>query len=72
MLRDGQIPTHKTAQAFAAIDSNGEVLTKLVDDLIDMSRVATGKLQLDRRPLDINQRRRYRRWYRSRIPSTCL
>ena len=54
MLRDGQIPTHKTAQAFAAIDSNGEVLTKLVDDLIDMSRVATGKLQLDRQPLDIN------------------
>jgi two-component system CheB/CheR fusion protein len=54
MLRDGQIAPDKTAQAFAAIDRNGEVLAMLVDDLLDMSRMTTGRLQLDSRPLDIN------------------
>jgi len=53
MLRDGNVPPDRMSHGIAAIDRNGDVLNKLVEDLVDMSRIATGKLQLDRHPLDI-------------------
>jgi PAS domain S-box-containing protein len=53
MLRDGNISPDRMSHGIAAIDRNGDVLNKLVEDLVDMSRMATGKLELDRHPLDI-------------------
>jgi PAS domain S-box-containing protein len=53
MLRDGSVAGAKVANAIASIDRNAEVLNKLVEDLVEMSRLTTGRLQLDRKPLDI-------------------
>jgi signal transduction histidine kinase len=53
MLRDGQLSPDRISHAATAIDRNSDVLNKLVEDLLDMSRVTTGKLQLDRHPVDI-------------------
>jgi signal transduction histidine kinase len=41
------------SRGVVAIDRNGDVLHKLVEDLVDMARIGTGKLQLDRHPVDI-------------------
>jgi PAS domain S-box-containing protein len=53
MLRDAQVPPDKSRQAMAAIDRNAEVLQTLVEDLVEMSRITTGQLHLERRPLDL-------------------
>jgi PAS domain S-box-containing protein len=53
MLRDGAIATGRVPTAIASIDRNAEVLSKLVEDLIDMSRITTGRLQLLRKHLDL-------------------
>lgn len=53
MIRDGQLPSAKIPHAIVSIDRSAQVLTTLVEDLVELSRVTTGKLQLDRRHLDI-------------------
>jgi PAS domain S-box-containing protein len=53
MLRDRQIARARVPQAIESIDRNAEVLKTLVEDLIDMSRLTTGKLQVERRRLNI-------------------
>jgi signal transduction histidine kinase/CheY-like chemotaxis protein len=40
-------------QGLEAIDRNARVQTQLIDDLLDISRIVSGKLILDARPLDI-------------------
>ena len=53
MVRDGQVAAERTPHAIAAIDRNGELLKTLVEDLIDMSRVTTGGLQLNRQHVEV-------------------
>lgn len=53
MLRDGSIAAAKVPHAITSIDHNAEVLNKLVEDLVEMSRITTGNLQLQRKHLDI-------------------
>jgi len=53
MIRDGHVPPERTSHAIAAIDRNGEVLKTLVEDLIEMSRLTTGALQLNRQHVDL-------------------
>ena len=40
-------------RATAAIERNAQVQTQLIADLLDISRIASGKLALDRQPLDL-------------------
>jgi signal transduction histidine kinase len=42
-------------KAWAAIDRNTEVLTGLIEDLLDLSRIATGKIRLAEAEVDVNQ-----------------
>lgn len=42
-------------KAWAAIDRNAEALTGLIEDLLDVSRIATGKLHLAQVDVDINE-----------------
>ncbi|MCU1382573.1 MAG: rpfC 5 [Acidobacteria bacterium] len=42
-------------KAWAAIDRNSEALTGLIEDLLDVSRIATGKLRLAEAEVDINE-----------------
>src|SRR5262249_51909711 len=53
MVRDGQLPTDRVPSAIESIDRSANVLNKLVEDLLEMSRITTGKLQLDRVHLDL-------------------
>ena len=42
-------------KAWAAIDRNTEALTGLIEDLLDLSRIATGKIRLAEADVDVNQ-----------------
>ncbi|MBV9928431.1 MAG: PAS domain-containing protein [Acidobacteria bacterium] len=47
LLADGQVAEGRVADAFAAIYRNARTQAQLVDDLLDVSRVITGKLRIE-------------------------
>ena len=53
VLREGKRDEKVLAQGIDAIDRNARVQAQLIDDLLDVSRIVSGKLNLDVRPLDI-------------------
>ena len=53
LLADGEVAAGKTADAFAAIYRNARTQAKLIDDLLDVSRVITGKLRIEVAPTDL-------------------
>jgi PAS domain S-box-containing protein len=52
MLRTGQLGSADAARVHETIERNARAQAKLVDDLLDVSRVITGKLRLDVRAVD--------------------
>jgi CheY-like chemotaxis protein len=52
-LKGGRLGTGKQAEAIEIIERNARAQVRLVDDLLDVSRVITGKLQLDVRPVGV-------------------
>ena len=53
MLRAGQVPAEATERGLEAIVRNANAQVQLIDDLLDISRVITGKMRLDVRPVDL-------------------
>jgi signal transduction histidine kinase/CheY-like chemotaxis protein len=53
LLLSGRLPAPRAAEGLAAIDRNTRVQTRLIDDLLDVSRIVAGKLDLERRPVDL-------------------
>ena len=53
MLRTGAIPQDKTAQALDVIDRNAVALAQIVEDVLDVSRIVSGKTRLDVQPTDL-------------------
>ena len=53
MLQAGQIPAEATERGVEAIVRNAQAQVQLIDDLLDISRVVTGKMRLDVRPVDL-------------------
>jgi PAS domain S-box-containing protein len=53
MLKSGVIPPEKTSQALDVIDRNAASLTRIVEDVLDVSRIVSGKARLEVQPLDI-------------------
>ncbi|RKH53884.1 response regulator [Corallococcus sp. AB050B] len=51
MLRTGQLGPEKTARALEAVERNTQVQTQLIEDLLDVSRIITGKMRLEIRPV---------------------
>jgi signal transduction histidine kinase len=47
LLGGGHLDTETTARAFQIIERNTRTQAQLIDDLLDVSRITTGKLQLD-------------------------
>jgi len=47
MLRAGTLGSEKTVRAFEVIERNAIAQLRLVEDLLDLSRIITGKLRLD-------------------------
>ena len=54
LLRSGNLDTKSISQALDAIERNAWLQARLIDDLLDTSRIATGKLQFEPRPTDLN------------------
>ncbi len=54
LLRSGNLDSKSVAQALDAIERNAWLQARLIDDLLDTSRIATGKLQFEPRPVDLN------------------
>ena len=54
VLREARRDENVLSQGLEAIDRNARVQAQLIDDLLDVSRIVSGKLNLDVRPLDVS------------------
>ncbi|HLK11318.1 MAG TPA: CHASE3 domain-containing protein [Candidatus Binatia bacterium] len=51
MLREGKLDGEDAGHALAVIEQCAKTLAKLIDDLLDMSRIIAGKLRIEPRPV---------------------
>jgi PAS domain S-box-containing protein len=54
MLRTGQLSEPDARAVYETIERNARAQSQLIDDLLDVSRIITGKLRIDVRPVDPN------------------
>jgi signal transduction histidine kinase len=54
LLRSGGLDESGTAQAFDTIERNARLQARLIDDLLDVSRIVSGKLRFDSEPVELN------------------
>ena len=54
MLRMGQLSEEDRVKALDTIERNARAQAQLIDDLLDVSRIVTGKLRMDVRPAEPN------------------
>jgi PAS domain S-box-containing protein len=52
MLRSGRMQPEVTAKALDTIERNARAQAQLIEDLLDVSRIITGKFKMDVRPID--------------------
>jgi PAS domain S-box-containing protein len=52
MLRSGIVAPDRQQKAIATIERNATSLTKIVEDVLDISRIVSGKMRLSVQPLD--------------------
>jgi PAS domain S-box-containing protein len=55
MLRGDVLTDEKRARALLTIERNAQTQTQLIEDLLDISRIVTGKLVLDVQPTDLGE-----------------
>jgi signal transduction histidine kinase/ActR/RegA family two-component response regulator len=53
LLRSGTLDAEKSRRALEVIERNVTSQAQLIDDLVDVSRVVSGKFRLDVRPIDL-------------------
>lgn len=53
ILQDGDLSAEDTQQALDTIERNARAQGQLIEDILDVSRVITGKLRLEVRPVDL-------------------
>ena len=53
LLRDGRLDAGQELRALQAIERSTRQQTHLINDLVDMSRIISGKLSVESRPLDV-------------------
>ena len=53
LLRTGQLGPERVAQALEVVERNTRTQAQLINDLLDVSRIIAGKLQLDLYPVDL-------------------
>jgi PAS domain S-box-containing protein len=54
MLRNNTFDAEATARALESIERNAKAQTQIIEDLLDVSRIITGKLHLDARASELN------------------
>ncbi len=53
LLRMGKLDTAAEARALATIERNAHMQEQLIADILDVSRIVTGKLRIELRPIDL-------------------
>ena len=53
MLRSGKLQSEKTQKAFDTIERNVRAQGRLIDDLLDVSRIISGKLLIEPSRIEI-------------------
>jgi len=53
LLRANAVPPGSLDRALEKVERNAQVQSRLVEDLLEISRITTGKMRLERRPLDL-------------------
>ncbi|HEU0030292.1 MAG TPA: PAS domain-containing protein [Kofleriaceae bacterium] len=53
MLRSGMLPAERHERALETVERNARVQAQLIEDLLDVSRIVSGKLELERVPTDV-------------------
>jgi len=53
MLRGGRLDEETSKHALDTVERNARAQAQLIEDLVDVSRIAGGKLQLDMQPVDL-------------------
>ena len=54
MLHTGELSTERAKQAIEVIGRNARLQAQLIEDILDVSRIITGKLEIDRVPVSIS------------------
>jgi PAS domain S-box-containing protein len=54
LLRSGKLDEATREQALATIERNANAQAQLIEDILDVSRIITGQLRVDVRPLDLS------------------
>jgi PAS domain S-box-containing protein len=55
MLQSGSLPEDKRERALATIERNARLQVAMIEDILDLARITSGKLRLDLAPLEIAQ-----------------
>lgn len=55
MLTDSRLNEEDRAQALEAIQRNAQLQAQLIEDILDVSRIITGKLRLEVRPIELEE-----------------
>ena len=55
LMKDGGLNEDQSERALATIIKNSETQNRLIEDLLDVARLISGKLELDREPVDISE-----------------
>src|SRR5258705_7601508 len=53
MVRNGDVDGANAIRAIETIERNARSQARLIDDLLDVSRIITGNLRLDLRPINL-------------------
>jgi PAS domain S-box-containing protein len=53
LLRGGMLPADKAARGLETLERNAAWLTQIVEDVLDVSRIVSGKIRLDVQPVDL-------------------
>ena len=53
MLRGERLPESETPHGLAVIDKNSQALARLINDLLDMSAIMSGKMRIERAPVEL-------------------
>jgi PAS domain S-box-containing protein len=53
MLSTAQLDQSTAAEALAAVDRNARLQSRLIEDMLDVSRIMSGKMRLDAQPVDL-------------------
>jgi len=53
MIRSGRLGPNETVQGVRVIEKNSQSLSRLINDLLDMSSVLSGKMRIERAPVDL-------------------